>query len=414
MRMRAYVRAVVVVATPVLVAMAGCSSSSQGVGGTCSSVCAAEPQCPGAPSEGDCTEQCQVTEMACAKSGNAATFQSFINCEVLATFTCSSTGPTTSDCEPQSVALAACASAPVDSGAPPTDGGSGNSTCASVCAKEPTCSGVPASSCVEECESLQAQCTTAGASTAFQSFLDCAATAKVTCGSNGPTTTGCTEQSAALAACSPKGDSGTSFPDTSFPDTSFRDANEPFDTGFTDTTSPPPADGGPPACFAATAFTAIPWAPPTAAQLTTYENALMALSGSMPTVTSGSTTCDACLQTDIAAAAAGPVVTMSGSPIELNFGGCIANVDGSKAAGSCGNTANNENDCIDQECSSCSDFSATTDPITSACIQAAFATGGPCAGAANNPTSACQTETMGSADMVCLTLSSLLTTWCGM
>jgi hypothetical protein len=49
-----------------------------------------------------------------------------------------------------------------------------------------------------------------------------------------------------------------------------------------------------------------------------------------------------------------------------------------------------------------------------ACVQDAFAAGGPCAGAANEPTTACQTELMASADQTCLSVQTLLTAWCGM
>jgi len=316
-----------------------------------------------------------------------------------------------------------------ESSEPPDGSAPGGNSCSSVCAKEPTCPGVAATNCSTECESLETQCAAVGKSTEFQSFLDCAATATFTCTSTGATTSSCGTQAEALGACSAVADSG--FPDTAngfpdsgnnFPDSgnNFPDSGNSFpDSGVGSDTGSPPVDAGPPACLADMAFTAVTWAAPTAlhqnkctaALITAYQTSLQA-GGS--TATSGNAACDACLQTDMGAAAHGPIITQSGSPIEINYGGCIADLDGSKAAGSCGNTVNNENDCIDEECSTCSDFSSSTQPITMACVQDAFAAGGPCAGAANEPTTACQTELMASADQTCLSVQTLLTAWCGM
>jgi len=221
-------------------------------------------------------------------------------------------------------------------------------------------------------------------------------------------------------------DSGTGTKDTGASSTKDTGTSSGGDTGTSsggDTGGGTSDAGPPPACYAAAAFMAFTWAPPTAlhqgactaAQLMTYEAALQ--STSTTTFTSGSTTCDACLQTDVGAAAHGPILTATSMgmtvPQEINFGGCIANLDGNKAAGGCGNTVNNENDCIDTECAMCSDFQDMTQPITDSCVQAAYASGGACAAAANTPTMACQTELMGTADMACLTVSTLLSTWCG-
>ena len=179
-----------------------------------------------------------------------------------------------------------------------------------------------------------------------------------------------------------------------------------------------------------TAFTAITWAPPTplhqgvctAAQISAW-----ASSQSMTTGlgSSGNAACDACIVTPQTAAAHGPAVTVTqgGTTFlaEFNIGGCIADEDGAKGAGSCGNQLNNQGDCLGQECASCSDFNSTTPSPTgptALCEQAIFSAGGVCASDLIAQGSACATELAldGGVDQTCLsvaTLQDLFTLWCG-
>ena len=217
-------------------------------------------------------------------------------------------------------------------------------------------------------------------------------------------------------------DTSVTFPDSFFPVDTFviEDTSTPDDVDIPDVFT---EDSPPATCASDTPFTAFPWAPPTplhqnacsSAELTAYLNALQSSTGT-GTVTSGNARCDACLQTDEGASAHGPILTVTGQPAELNFGGCVADIDGQKGAGSCGNALNNENDCVDQECAMCSDFNSMTQPMTQACEQAVFAQGGPCAGPSNTPNAACndEVELMGDGGAaVCEDFMSLFTLWCG-
>jgi hypothetical protein len=143
----------------------------------------------------------------------------------------------------------------------------------------------------------------------------------------------------------------------------------------------PPTDGSPgeattpPSCFAGAAFPSPPpWRPPTplhqgacsSAELSEYQACWTASSCS-----SGNPACDACLQTDVSSAAYGPVITgtlyFDVNDVFVNWGGCQANIDGDKVAGSCGNQTNDWQTCADLECpqscgvdsNSCVDYAGT-------------------------------------------------------
>jgi hypothetical protein len=189
-----------------------------------------------------------------------------------------------------------------------------------------------------------------------------------------------------------------------------------------DTSEPlPPIDcsTGPASCPGQFVFTPIPWAPPTplqqgvctSAEVSMYVNGLE--SGSAVT-TSGNTTCDACLQTDATAPAYGPIIllgTCNGTTTgAINYGGCLANVDGNKQPGSCGNKLNNLIACRDEECVSCEQAESMT------CMSAVLS--GPCSAYA--PTATCAQEyssTTGNYP-VCQAVGSsgllaMLQLWCG-
>jgi hypothetical protein len=124
--------------------------------------------------------------------------------------------------------------------------------------------------------------------------------------------------------------------------------------------------GPPPTCDSNTPFTAPEWEPPTAfgqpscsnAQVTEY----LACLGNCSTFDSDPTnaTCVACIETDIGATSYGPVITSGGVPTAVNFGGCVANFDGNKAAGSCGDQINAFDACAAAECGTCADFANPT------------------------------------------------------
>ncbi len=209
-------------------------------------------------------------------------------------------------------------------------------------------------------------------------------------------------------------DTGTK-PDSSVADTGGGDTSPGDDSG---------GDAGM-TCSASKPFTPIKWAPPTPfgqGACTAAEIMAWTTSSNANTMTgigmSGNAACDACIMTPDTAAAHGPVVTGTQGGMtffeEANFGGCIADVDGQKAAGSCGNTVNTQQDCLVLECGGCSDFMTSnfmTGP-TADCATMVFGMGGLCAGQGIS-SMACLTEVQGSADKECLTFSTLLAAWCG-
>lgn len=112
------------------------------------------------------------------------------------------------------------------------------------------------------------------------------------------------------------------------------------------------------ACYTGAAFTPPQWKPPTPLHqgACTSDQLFQFLGcfGSTP-CTSGSSTCDGCLQTSVNAAAYGPIITGSSVSDDysgqfINFGGCQANIDGNTAAGSCGSQTNAWYACDEVEC----------------------------------------------------------------
>jgi hypothetical protein len=193
------------------------------------------------------------------------------------------------------------------------------------------------------------------------------------------------------------------------------DATMTFDVGIEDVTSM--------LCSSNTPFMPFPWEAPTPlrqgkctpAQTMAYVTTLNSQNGPW---TSGNAACDACLQTDVSAPTHGPILTqvMMGkeTPVELNFGGCIADIDGMKAAGGCGNLLNNDNDCIDQECGMCPDFMMpSAGGPTEECTQQVNQAGGPCA--ADVPSSTCTAEENGDGGFqACVSsIQEILDLWCG-
>ena len=174
--------------------------------------------------------------------------------------------------------------------------------------------------------------------------------------------------------------------------------------------------GQPPTCYANATFTPLPWAPPTPLHQGVCTSTLLSafdasLSGNGP-YTSGDAQCDACIMTDVGASMFGPLLTMGGNPVAMNWGGCVADFDGAKGAGGCGSTETAFNECVPLECNTCSDF-GTFGPISEACDKAASAAGGACAGYV--PASSCAAELdMGGVAAACSTTAiDVIALWCG-
>jgi hypothetical protein len=225
-------------------------------------------------------------------------------------------------------------------------------------------------------------------------------------------------------------DSGVIFVDVSVrADTSVvrADSTAPADTGITSFDSTvsfdSSADVTTSTCSSNMPFTPIMWAPPTPlhqgkctpAQINAYITTLSTQNGPF---TSGNAACDACLQTDETAPEHGPIILQpvmgKEEPAELNFGGCVANFDGMKAAGGCGNRLNNESDCTSLECEMCSDFmNPTPGGPTETCEQQVLEAGGACA--ADNVPAECNAELMGDGGVqVCVGMfQTILSVWCG-
>lgn len=173
--------------------------------------------------------------------------------------------------------------------------------------------------------------------------------------------------------------------------------------------SSPNDSSGPPACYAGTPFTPPPWKPPTPLHqgaCTTLELQSIVQCAGASDCTSGSATCDACAETDIGAAAYGPILTqvVAGQSrfVEVNWGGCQANLDGDASAGGCGNQTNSWQSCLLQECRACASVDA--------CI--VFAAEHACSG--SSETFACGSEWSSDSGVpTCANLQSLLTLWCG-
>jgi hypothetical protein len=187
-------------------------------------------------------------------------------------------------------------------------------------------------------------------------------------------------------------------------------------------------DAGFPSCLGTDPFTPIPWAPPSpfgenvcsSAQIAAYNTCATSATGDCSAFRASSENagCLACIETGVGATQHGPVVTetVDGGivPVETNVGGCLAHFDGQTGPMSCGALTNASTDCIDAECSTCSDF---TNPAqggpTEGCYYGEVLPGEPCGGFL--VTTACANEPVegGVAPLCGSSLSDLLTSWCG-
>jgi hypothetical protein len=214
-------------------------------------------------------------------------------------------------------------------------------------------------------------------------------------------------------------DRGGVLPDGPVPIDSTTPADGPAPTDGSGNDSTSGGDSGPTGCYAATPFTPFPWAPPsafpdpacTSAQIAGY----LACFPNCSTFRSdpNNAACMSCIETDVGAAAHGPVITSGGVPVEVNFGGCQAHQDGNPSAGSCGNEDNNANDCANAECSACADF-ASPQPggATAQCEALAFGTSGSCS--ADQVPASCTSELRdGGTAASCGSLGMFLGSWCG-
>jgi hypothetical protein len=185
------------------------------------------------------------------------------------------------------------------------------------------------------------------------------------------------------------------------------------------------ADGGTAiGCYSGLPFTPTPWAPPSAfgqgacspAQVTAYAACANTGDCSSFRADAANVACLGCIETDVAAPAHGPAVTsaLPDGGVTLagyNTGGCQAHFDGQTAAGSCGEQANDINDCFYFECASCSDIlnPSQTGP-TYACYFAALDLG---VCAQHRQTTVCYDETLDGGAAHCNDFATLLTLWCG-
>lgn len=103
--------------------LASCSNSSSSGGptpATCDGVCSREPLCGAETSP--CVSDCQSFQTACTAAGHEADFQTFLNCETTATFTCDGNVPQTADCKPQFMNVVNACLGGADAGGPPEAG----------------------------------------------------------------------------------------------------------------------------------------------------------------------------------------------------------------------------------------------------------------------------------------------------
>ncbi len=103
MKLVTAIQLVLAVSVPVMIVPLGCTSNQ-----SCSSLCSKEPSCPGTASSGNCEQQCEAEKSACASSGHASQFQSFLNCAASASFTCTPEGPQTSSCTIEALEVLSC------------------------------------------------------------------------------------------------------------------------------------------------------------------------------------------------------------------------------------------------------------------------------------------------------------------
>jgi hypothetical protein len=122
-------------------------------------------------------------------------------------------------------------------------------------------------------------------------------------------------------------------------------------------------------------------------------------------------TCAACIETDVNGVEFGPIITSAGTPIEVNFGGCEANLDGNKGAGSCGDQIDSFNACASQECGTCPDFANPQQGGMSQQCEANAFNGGVCTPYNESPT--CDAELVdGGVAAQCGNLNTFLGLWC--
>ena len=167
---------------------------------------------------------------------------------------------------------------------------------------------------------------------------------------------------------------------------------------------------GAPACYADMPFTPPPWKPPTPLHegaCTALELQRIAQCAGASNCTSGSATCDACAETDIGAAAYGPIITrlILGQRrfVEVNWGGCQANFDGDASAGGRLATRRTRGN------PACSKSARRARP-SMRCIE--FAAEHGCSG--SSETFACASEWSSDSGVpTCAYLQTLLTLWCG-
>ncbi len=187
------------------------------------------------------------------------------------------------------------------------------------------------------------------------------------------------------------------------------------DNAVFDATPDGSVDGG--SCYQNTPFTPRPWQPPTplhqnvctSTQLSAYVSCLTSPTGDCSAFRGDPTNagCLSCMETDQLSSMLGPVITSGGAPIDVNWGGCVADIDGNTGSGSCGNEIESFNDCILTECAMCFDQGTPPD----ACIAAAEGSGGQCA-PYYAPSCDSEIGDGGLAD-ACNDFNGLLTMWCG-
>jgi hypothetical protein len=197
-----------------------------------------------------------------------------------------------------------------------------------------------------------------------------------------------------------------------------------FTPGTPITADPGAGRVAPPSCYADSAFTPNPWAPPapfthacTATQIQAYVTCSSSDCSTFRAAAANAG-CTACLETDVHAPLHGPIITRTSTSgkihtVDLNQGGCQAHYDNQSAAGSCGNQQNDDIDCVAAECSGCADYAnpALYGP-TYGCYYSALLNDGRCA--ASRVQTACGNETNpGGVAAICADMNMMLSAWCG-
>ncbi len=205
------------------------------------------------------------------------------------------------------------------------------------------------------------------------------------------------------------------------------------DATVSETSAPVVPDAGSkPLCDPTAAMTPLRWAPPTpfsnactADQIAAYMICFTG-TGDCTLFRAENASCAACLETDEAAAAHGPVVTTLSFDtvvyLEANYGGCVAHFDGDLSDAGCGESVNAQQDCVYHDCSGCADFGLMdAGPVATACEDNAVGLPGTGAGEAGlkagckAATAPCEGERAdGGVAAACAGgVQDLLTLWCG-